>query len=293
MEKIESKKEQSDTGLEERKSKIETCKKRNIEWIEDMLKKVRARKELGDRPDIDWADAEQQWLREKELVEEILDLGKEAGILIDPQYYMIPMGLARKIGIQRLGVIKDLLNKFVPFKKIQGCLKEINFQAEESYFSLGCGGFFHDGISEIPKYKTFDTENIDDFFATFIHEAVGHPVEILIQKLDSAERMILEQSYETIKSNDSFFSGTVGRIYPLEEMRGSFSQFVAEFAKQFCLEGEALKGHIQNLSNESRVAYETFYNFFRTKIFDGHEFGEQDLESFVETRNNLKSAEKK
>ncbi|MEK7653209.1 MAG: hypothetical protein AAB358_01905 [Patescibacteria group bacterium] len=261
-----------ENDFEERKQLIELCKKRNLEWIDEVIQQIpQARRDYPD-PSIDWDEQEREWLKEKELISDLFNLGKESAVLIDPLYYLIPLKMASRLGIDRLRTIKELVEKFIPLEKLKGYLKEINFQSEESYLSAGCEGFFHDGIAEIPKYITFNGKNPDNFSATVIHETAGHPVGLLIEQLNPDAKTVLDNNYQILKNEGIFFSGSVGRVYPKSEMESSFDQFIAEFTKQYCLENDALCEFIENLPPKARDAYKTFYNFFKNDIYDGQEF---------------------
>ncbi|MFA6437384.1 MAG: hypothetical protein WC242_04430 [Candidatus Paceibacterota bacterium] len=268
--------------LEKRQQEIEKILARNLEFVSEMLRIINDHVQSGDEPGIDWKEIQGVWLREQKLISDIMNMGKESGVLIDPQYYLIPAGLSKRLGTERLGAIKETLGKFVPLSKISKHLTEINVQAEEAYLSMGCDGFYHDGVAEVPKHITFDTANMPRFFATLLHEAVGHPIEDSINATDEVTRNEMLRSYEVIKTADSFFQGSVGRIYPLEELRGQFGQFVAEFTKQYCLDSDELRSFMQELPPEIRNAYNTFYNFLKEEIFNGREFNKKDIESLMQ-----------
>lgn len=81
--------------------------------------------------------------------------------------------------------------------------------------------------------------------------------------------------------------GAFGRVYPESEM-GDFGQFVAEFTKQYCLEGDDLRKHMESLPDEQRKAYQNFYNFFKDFVYNGREFANKDLESLKSLAEKIK-----
>ncbi len=256
---------------------IDKVSKLNRDFINEVLLSIREHiKKEKDNPKL--PKLEKEFLQEQELIDEILGIGRENGVLIDPQYWTIKMGLSRRLGVERLQAIKELATHFIPFKKIKGYLKEINVQHEEAYLSLGCQGFFHDGVAEIPNYVTFNNENPENFYATFIHEAVGHPTGSVIENIDDKTKKMFAENYQKLRKQKAFFKGAFGHVYPKRAM-ADFSQFIAEFTKQYCLEGEDLRLHIESLPDEQRKAYGHFYDFFKTSVYDGREFSKQDLKS--------------
>jgi len=266
---------------------IDKVSKLNRDFMNEVLLSIREHiKKEKDNPK--WPKLEKEFLQERELIDEILGIGRENGVLIDPQYWAIKMGFSRRLGVERLQAIKELATHFIPFEKIKGHLKEINVQHEEAYLSLGCQGFFHDGVAEIPNYITFNNENPENFYATFIHEAVGHPIENAIENIDDKTKKMFAENYKKLRKQKAFFKGAFGRAYPESEM-GDFGQFIAEFTKQYCLEGEDLRGHMENLPDEQRKAYQNFYDFFKTSIYNGREFSKQDLKSLNAIAESIKN----
>lgn len=258
---------------------IDKVSKLNRDFINEVLLSIQEHiKKEKDNPK--WPKLEKEFLQERELIDEISGIGRESGVLIDPQYWTIKMGLSRRLGVERLQAIKELATHFIPFKKIKGHLKEINVQHDEAYLSLGCQGLFHDGVAEIPNYVTFNNENPENFYATFVHEAIGHPVGVVIENIDDDDktRKLFMKNHQKIARQKAFFKGAFGRVYSKREM-ADFGQFIAEFTKQYCLEGDDLRLHIESLPDEQRKAYQNFYEFFKTSVYDGREFNKQDLKS--------------
>lgn len=275
------------TISKERIEKIDGVKELTRDFFNEAFKSIR--KHIEKEPfNSEWLEHEKELRREQALIDEILNLGRETRVLIDPQYWTIKMGFARRLGALRLQAIRELVISFVPLKKIKGYLKEINLQAEETYLSLGCGGFFHDGIAEIPKYVTFNTRNPENFYATFLHEAAGHPIELMIKDVDSKTGKRLVESYQIIREQKAFFGGVFGRTYPTSEAASSFDQFIAEFTKQYCLEGERLRSFIDYLPLEQRLAYQYLYDFLKTVVYGGKEFSAEDLETLLEIAKRIK-----
>lgn len=220
---------------------------------------------------------------EQELIDEILEMGKKEGVIIDvsPRPYRLREG--------HLSAIKELLTNFMPFEKIKGCLKEVDVQAEENYLSAGCAGYFDYPHlrAEIPPYITFDDKNPENFYAVFIHEAIGHPVEVMIKNIDDKTRRLLMENHRKIVEQKAFFKGVFGRAYSENEMM-DFGQFVAEFTKQYCLEGGVLREHMENLPDEQRKAYQNFYDFFKNSVYDNREFGDKDIKSLNAIAESIK-----
>lgn len=265
---------------------IDRVSKSNRDFINEVLLNIQERiKKEKDNPK--WPKLEKELLQERELIAEILDIGRENGVLIDPQYWTIKMGFSRRLGVERLQAIKELTTHFIPFKKIKGHLKEINVQHEEAYLSLGCQGFFHDGVAEIPNYITFNNDNPENFYATFIHEAAGHPIENVIENIDDKTKKMFAENYQKLQKQKAFFKGAFGHVYPESEMV-EFGQFIAEFTKQYCLEGEDLRLHIESLPDEQRKAYRNFYEFFKNSVYNGREFSNKDIESLNAIAKRIK-----
>jgi len=276
---------------EQQRDEISRVKKLNHEFLQELLKNIQGHIEKEPN-NPEWLKYRKAILQEQNLIDEILSLGEETGVLIDPQYWTIRMGFARRLGVQRLRAIRELLIRFVPFRKIQGHLKKINVQHEEAYLSLGCGGFFHEGTAEIPNYITFNNQNPENFYATFLHEAVGHPIGSMIKTIDLRTRRQLMRSYKIIKKHKSFFAGSFGRVYPVDEMTCSFDQFIAELTKQYCLEGEHLRSYIDGLPPEQREAYRRLYDFLREVVYSGLEFSTENLKPLLEIADQVKEKTK-
>src|SRR3989338_8236317 len=109
--------------VEKRGAEIDKVKTRNLEFIDSMIAEVKKRIASGDSEQ-DWFQVEKDWLDERESINELMDLGREYGILIDPAYYIIMMGLARRFGPIRAEAIKKLVEVFAPLEKLRGYLKE-------------------------------------------------------------------------------------------------------------------------------------------------------------------------
>jgi hypothetical protein len=230
------------------------------------------------------SEQEKEREREQQLINEISEMGKKAGVIIDvSQPYRLRDG--------HLNAIKELLANFMPFEKIKGCLKEIDVQAEENYLSWGCVGYFDYPHlrAEIPSYITFDNQNPENFYAVFIHEAIGHPIEMRMKKIDEKTQKLLRENHRKIARQKAFFKGVFGRVYPEDELM-DFGQFIAEFTKQYCLEGEDLRKHMESLPEEQRKAYQNFYDFFKDFVYNGREFINKDLESLKSFAENIKKS---
>jgi hypothetical protein len=272
------------------KEEIDKLKKLNFDFIDELLQKLDDR--IAEEPEnSQYVKIKEEVLEERKLIDEIMELGKKAEVMIDPQYYTIPMGLSKRLGEQRLKAIKELFTHFVPAEKIQGHLKEIDVQREEAYISLGCEGFFHDGVAEIPNFVTFNNENPEIFYATFLHESAGHPIGEVIAGLDDKTKKALAKNHRKLRKEKAFFKGSFGHVYPETEM-ADFNQFIAEFTKQYCLEGDDLRAHIEDLPPEQQKAYESFYDFFREEVYQDSEFGDKDLEALNEISKQIKEKAK-
>lgn len=271
--------EDFEEDLELRKAEIEKAKTKNLEFIAGMLERARKHIETGDRPDVEWSIIAQEWTLEQELIQEIMDHGKEKGVLIDPKYYLIPMAFAKRLGPERLQAIKYIVDHFIPLETLQEYLREIDVQADEGPYTSGFEGVFDSEKrrAEVPKYVTFDSRNPENFYATLIHEAVGHPTESMMHALPPEQWKQILEAHGRLRRKTSFFKGSFGRSYPSEIMADSPEQFMAEFMKQYCLDRESLQEHIQKLPPTQRDAYQTIYDFVRTNIYQGREFGPEDI----------------
>ena len=110
----------------------------------------------------------------------------------------------------------------------------------------------------------------------------------MIAELDEDAHRNIKVAFRSIAAQGSFFLGSFGREYSSEEMGGSFDQFIAEFAKQYCLDSEALRIYIRSLPPELQRAYGVFYDFFKDSIYGGREFTNDDLVFFQKSADRLR-----
>lgn len=103
-------------------------------------------------------------------------------------------------------------------------------------------------------------------------------------------KKMLAENFQKIRKQGTFFKGSFGRAYSEDEMM-DFGQFVAEFTKQYCLEGEALRSHIENLPDKQRQAYQDFYDFFKKSIYDNYEFSDKDIKLLNIIAQQIKESE--